>query len=316
MKRYGRSITFAFCLAVMAIPGVSFAAGSGHFVIISQGVRNEVNATPSGTYVAEYVTEVGTGWVGSTTGAFLAGDAVISGSGTPSETDISIQGYTDATYNTNVSFCGFYSDGTAQTSGITPYYLQTVSNPGDCILKANLFYRVVTDFVPVGSASGHNVKYTDYFGAATTTRAGWSTVYTGTGGSTPGSVGIAYFAIVGSGFQLTTPSQYTCGLLDPLSYTGCIQNALIATFFPSSGAFDSFANLGDLITSKAPFGYLAQTFTAIQGFNDATSSTFTLAADSTINTNIFTPLRTALAVILWAVFALWFFTYVRGLQIV
>lgn len=92
-------------------------------------------------------------------------------------------------------------------------------------------------------------------------------------------------------------------------------NVLQTVFTPSQESIDKLTGLKDILVTKPPVGYIYVVATSLTGATTTASSTFTLQANSTLMTNIFTPLRTALNAILWFVFAVFYFIRFKNMHI-
>jgi len=100
---------------------------------------------------------------------------------------------------------------------------------------------------------------------------------------------------------------------DPNSgfFTNSLCNMGVYLFKPSSGVFDVWSGLWTVISAKPPLGYFTKTKEAIEGINTATTSAFTFEDVSALDDNIFTPLRTGVALLLWFMFGIWLFNRFR-----
>lgn len=98
-------------------------------------------------------------------------------------------------------------------------------------------------------------------------------------------------------------TQIDCGLFE----FGCqVQKALTFLFIPPANALDKFSNLWQSIAQKKPFGYVTVTINQLSALNTSGATAFTLGTVPFME-SIFTPFRTAIASILWALFAIWFY---------
>ena len=97
-----------------------------------------------------------------------------------------------------------------------------------------------------------------------------------------------------------TTGYTTCSITD---IAGCMQNALIFLFYPSSASVDQFNGLYNQFINKPPFGYIFAIQNALKGINDTAMSAFTLQSLPILNTYLFDPIRLALAWVLWVAFA-------------
>jgi hypothetical protein len=87
-------------------------------------------------------------------------------------------------------------------------------------------------------------------------------------------------------------------------------------FVPSPSSLDSFNNLIYSIENKPPIGYFYAVKTALTGLNASGTPAFVLeTASSTLNTPIFTPLKSGISFILWLFFGFWVFNRIRHFYI-
>jgi len=100
-----------------------------------------------------------------------------------------------------------------------------------------------------------------------------------------------------------TLTQIDCGLFE----FGCqIQKALTFLFIPPENALDKFTNLWQTIAEKKPFGYFTVTINQLKSLDSTGATAFSLGTVPFMDT-IFTPFRTLIASILWALFAIYFY---------
>lgn len=115
-----------------------------------------------------------------------------------------------------------------------------------------------------------------------------------------------YFLATGLLTPLENPSNLTqinCGLFE----FGCqFQKALTFLFVPSDTILDKFSNLWQNIAEKKPFGYVTHTITQLSQLNTSGTPAFDLGTIPFMD-SIFTPFRTLIASILWALFAVYFY---------
>lgn len=96
--------------------------------------------------------------------------------------------------------------------------------------------------------------------------------------------------------------------------TGCVQNAIAFLFWPDEATFRSFNGLTGNIRTHAPFGYAYLLMGQIGGLSDSAAPSFSLSIDPTIQSDFFSPIKNALAAILWALAGIWLFIRVRDLD--
>lgn len=96
---------------------------------------------------------------------------------------------------------------------------------------------------------------------------------------------------------------------------GCFQNALAFLFYPSPGALNSFASLWEHVRNKPPFGYVTTTIGALKQINASSTPAFSFGT-LPLQNELFTPMKTGLAAILWLVFAVaWYKIRLRHLDL-
>jgi len=103
----------------------------------------------------------------------------------------------------------------------------------------------------------------------------------------------------------TTLPELTLECSDDL-ITGSVCKVFGYLFVPSASTLDKFSNLWQSVKTKRPFGYVTKTIEQLNDLNDTGSSAFTLGTVPFMD-SVFTPLRTAVSGILWALFAIYFY---------
>lgn len=83
---------------------------------------------------------------------------------------------------------------------------------------------------------------------------------------------------------------------------------------PQQASFNQFNGLQGIVQQKAPFAYFYLVKTALSSFNASSSPAFTLTSMSSVNNNIFNPIKTGLTWILWIIFAFWVIRNIRDLN--
>jgi len=115
-----------------------------------------------------------------------------------------------------------------------------------------------------------------------------------------------YFIATGLLTPIDNPyllTQIDCGTFE----FGCqVQKAITFLFVPSNDVLDKFKNLWQTIAEKKPFGYVTVTINQLEALDVSGSSAFTLGTIPFMD-SLFTPLRTAVSTILWALFAIYFY---------
>lgn len=112
--------------------------------------------------------------------------------------------------------------------------------------------------------------------------------------------------------DLTGLATTTCSIVNP---TGCVQNAVAFLFYPNSSVFENFKTLQGSVRSHAPFGYVYTMISAINGTSGSTTPNFILDIATTTQAVFFSPIRSGISAILWALAAFWFFKRIRDLHL-
>lgn len=98
-------------------------------------------------------------------------------------------------------------------------------------------------------------------------------------------------------------SQINCELFD----IGCqFQKAITFLFVPSPTVLDKFKNLWQVIAEKRPFGYVTKTIEQLEELDTTGATAFDLGTIPFMDA-IFTPFRTLIDSIMWALFAIYFY---------
>jgi len=98
---------------------------------------------------------------------------------------------------------------------------------------------------------------------------------------------------------------------------GSIIYVLCRVFYPSASTWNGLQGLGDLMLRKPPAGYFTQIKNALLTASSTASSTigaFSVIPTGVLN-NLFTPLKTAVASILWFFFLVHFFHRLRNIEL-
>jgi hypothetical protein len=86
-------------------------------------------------------------------------------------------------------------------------------------------------------------------------------------------------------------------------------------FSPSQASLDNFTSLYTLFKTKPPFGYLFAINNIVSGVNITEASAFTLESVPVLNTYIFDPIRTGLAMVLWVFFVFILYSRFKHIQL-
>jgi len=291
-QNLSHSVLLGVLLSAFFIPLTSFAQGSGHFVLISQG-QNNLEATsscPTGDCLA---VGVGTGYTGTTTGAFVYVSNVTAIS---SQQLLNIKAYTNSSYTTQTSptrSCIFSGSAPANSN-----HTLIQLSPDTCstyVLYPNEYYLVTT----MGGVSNNN-----NWGSNVAANPSFVRV------AVPGSsvqLPFPYFALVADGFQITPtasstgvylsgakefcsstfkidePHQYcnggTCytGTSTPIgnqiSYGLCLVGGYL--FVPTAESVQQFSGLNDAVQGRIPFSYYQDTASLLSGLTASTTQNMT-----------------------------------------
>ncbi len=107
-------------------------------------------------------------------------------------------------------------------------------------------------------------------------------------------------------FSVVTSIEDVISLYKDCSVTevaGCIQNALLFLFYPSSNSLSQFTGLYSTIENKPPFGYVTAINSILKNLNDTETAIFELQSMTLLNTYIFIPFREAINWLMWLGFA-------------
>jgi len=100
-------------------------------------------------------------------------------------------------------------------------------------------------------------------------------------------------------------TQIDCQIFD----VGCqFQKALVFLFVPSQNVLDRFSNLWQSIRTKAPFGYVSAVLDQLTELDNSGTAAFDLGELPFMNT-LFTPFKDAFAVIMWGIYAIYFYQH-------
>jgi len=249
----------------------------GHFVLVSQGQIPVQSATttcdvPGDLCVAQFLMDIGTGLVGTTTGAFAYITA--SYNTTPTARPVILRIYDGLpTYGggTSSDYCGFGSD--LSTSQNSPEFLdnanQGCGGTGTLVLDASKHYYV---YMQYGYRPSELTGTYYISGAATAPR--YAVLYRNPTDPTYPSFAPA-FAIVADGFRIT-PTAQTTGLYlsgaqafcndrfssstNPISglandFGNAMCQALGYLFVPTPESLQQYEDIPALLQNDVPFSY-------------------------------------------------------------
>lgn len=274
-------------LVLFSLPVFAYAQTGGGIVVLAQSHVDQSFVIPNGKLV-EQIFYIGSGYSGSTTGAFLGG--TYNKISNADNAIINLEPYTDSSYATPVgtTVCGFKNTsapiGTTDVNGFVQLS-DVVQTNGGCTLQPQYYYRVVVDY---SNFSG--IFWSNIFGTNNIQNSSW-TIVIGTSTAaevTPTFTGV-YFALVGNGFQITPDTNssgvYLSGAQEfcnnqfgsSTSIGSTIANGLCVVFgylfIPTQQSISQYSGLGDDLSQKAPVSY-------VTGLAPAWES---LSASSTLN---------------------------------
>jgi len=100
-------------------------------------------------------------------------------------------------------------------------------------------------------------------------------------------------------------TQIDCDTFD----VGCqFQKALTFLFVPSNAVLDRYAGLWQQIRNKVPFGYVSAVIDQLGALDDSATPAFTFGDIPFVN-SLFTPLKDTLGVILFGIYAIYFYRH-------
>lgn len=205
--------------------------------------------------------------------------------------DLYLDYYNDGTYDT-VSWEGFYESNNFNGA----FFSTTTASVG----------LIVGDTINVDLDTNSLVLWRAYLGSsATTTNKLYSDFenFAVVSNPYPDLIGVEDWD---NTFDLATS---TCSIGN---ISGCFQNAMIFLFKPSTNAFQPIISLKEEIQYKPPFGY----FFAIQSAFDLSTTTpaYTLEIPD-VMVDLFSPIKTGIAWLLWILFGFWVVRTFAKLQV-
>jgi len=285
--RYGLTALKAVVSAAFLLPSIA-SAQLGHFVIISQGdqATGETGATVSSHFhSAEWYIDIGTGWQGTTTGAFL--NASWTDIGSPYSNYPLVFRIDEGSIGSKA--CEFRGVGSPPLSGdnargATQLTFNTCSGGASLVFDPTKHYYLDIIYQWTDTQAG-NFKY---YGSAVNTKPWTATPQAFTSIDNPQF--IPYFAIVGNGFQIT-PTQEDSGVFfsgatafcnDAFasstgigSYIGngfCL--ALGYLFIPTPASLQQFGDVMTVFPNTLPFAYYYDVQTILDNATASTSENF------------------------------------------
>lgn len=290
MSRYITKLAIGTVMMVgslMAFP-VYAQTPPGSFVFVQQSQADVATSTfpnpgGGGVFEAGYTVRLGSGYVGTSTLAFVTGQFVTSSSPARYPVALIVEQFDDAAYSVNpVALCQFnasLSNGTFP--GASPAFIQL--NPNGCsgaLLQSNKYYAVDIYF----ESQPGVVDWTNYYG---TYNSPYVTYFIG---STTISNFTPQFALTGDGFYIT-PTASSTGLLLSGAQAFCdaqfgsstngafgigsdIANAFCQVggylFVPTPASLQQFQQLEPTMALKAPFSFV---FGTVSTWDSLTAST-------------------------------------------
>jgi len=113
-----------------------------------------------------------------------------------------------------------------------------------------------------------------------------------------------YFATPTS-TETIASSTIECSSGNVISNSLC--SVMTYLFVPSQAALSQFSGIQTRVANKAPFGWFTLIKNSLANLQETASSTYTLPDLTALDDNLFTPLKTALSVLLWIIFGFWLF---------
>lgn len=243
-------------------------------------------------------------------------------------------------YTTNTRFTDLSITGTSTINMLAGYFLDEneiatntpALNPSQ--VKFNISLR------PSASQSGQGIDITPFvFGTTSSTSADFSGLADGIydvfihfsnlgepfGGARPfpNSYVYSFFEISGgvlvdsgtpeiyNGVDEETPVYQDCSITQ---LGNCLVNILTFLFVPSAGALNKFTSLSDELRATVPFGYIFYLYDGLAGISIDGTPAFEMP-ELPFMADIFTPLRTGMAAILWAFFAFVFYRRLKTIDL-
>ena len=106
--------------------------------------------------------------------------------------------------------------------------------------------------------------------------------------------------------------EYECGIT---SITGCIKNALVWLFYPTTDTITNYYKFLDLVQSKPPVGYFTVVKSNISNLSATSTKAFNVVVPSSLKQYVFTPFDTGIAGILWLFFIFNFYKRLKHITI-
>jgi hypothetical protein len=110
----------------------------------------------------------------------------------------------------------------------------------------------------------------------------------------------------------TEPETRECSISD---LSGCMYNALIWAFYPSSTTFQKYLGLKNTIMEKAPLGYFVLTRNELLGINASSTSAFSINISGGLSEYLFNPLDLGLSAILIFFFIVQIYKFLKTAQL-
>lgn len=162
----------------------------------------------------------------------------------------------------------------------------------------------------VPRAGAENIEYSQVITSDTGSKF-IRAMYLNEDGSVYSEVDEVFYSVVTNTYQdmtgISTPrdntntlTQIECATFD----VGCqFQKVLMFLFYPTDTILNDFKTLWKSIEHKKPFGYVTVTIDALKNLNTTGTAIFDLGTIPFMDT-IFTPIKTAIGGILWALYAI------------
>jgi len=287
--KYLSLIAFAMLiLGTFSVPKAFAQTIPGSFVFAQQSQIGATSTfhTPTGNLQAIYTVNLGLGYVGTSTEAFVTDEYNTGGTDQQNRAVVvSVLSYSDSAYSSLVSTCNFFTLAQDHSWANTGYH-QINPQSGPCVLTPTLYTQIVLTFDSTLAAGGGPYTHTVYGSDSPILPA--SATYTSN--NTDDSLFFPQFALTGNGFQIV-PTASSTGLLLSGAKEFCnsqfgtstggifgigtdLANGLCQVagymFVPTQDSLQQFAGLPAILGTRAPFSYM---YAVVSSFDGLTAST-------------------------------------------
>lgn len=287
--KYSTLIAYTMVVWGSFLLSSQFAHAAG-VVVVAQSHVDQTYALPAGKQVDQDF-YLGSGYVGTTTGAFLAGHYVKVSSADSAV--LNIIGYSDDSYTSSVQSCAFYPDGLAINDTDTNGFVQ-LEPRSDCVLNAQTYYKVTTAYSNFAGAF-----WTSIYGTNSPARPFDAVFQSSTGSQVIPSFSYSYFSLVGNGFQIVPDTNSSglflsgakefcnaqfgtsTGIVNGLAndFGNAICQSVGYLFVPTQQSIQQFQSVPDGMKTVAPFTYfyqIADIFSSLQASTSQNMQTYSI----------------------------------------